>query len=140
MSELEDMEEDKDLDPEADPNRKILKITNIEEFYLAEKQGMVKDKWTMTIAEFLEFFNTVENKIEIMKKVGVKTIVASDIESLVKLADMMEAENGDEKYKLDPIFRQTIDYLCLGGAPEKIINNLIDIINSQQKEIERLSK
>lgn len=49
-------------------------------------------------------------------------------------------DNGYEKYNLDPIFRQTIDYLCLGGAPEKIINNLIDIINSQQKEIERLSK
>lgn len=49
-------------------------------------------------------------------------------------------KDGEKKYHTDPIFRQTIDYLCLGGAPEKIIENLIGIINSQQEEIKNLSQ
>ncbi len=47
-------------------------------------------------------------------------------------------KEGDKRYMTDQIFRQTIDCLCLGGAPEKIIEQLIDVINSQQEEINRL--
>jgi len=47
-------------------------------------------------------------------------------------------KDGEQKYMTDPVFTQTIDYLCLGGAPEKIIEQLIGIINIQREEIEKL--
>lgn len=49
-------------------------------------------------------------------------------------------KNGEERYMIDPVFTRTIDYLCLGGAPEKIIDQLIGVINFQQEEIKKLSK
>lgn len=46
--------------------------------------------------------------------------------------------DGENRYNIEPIFRQTIDYIYSGGKPEHIIENLIDIINNQLEEIEKL--
>lgn len=47
-------------------------------------------------------------------------------------------KDGNERYNKDALFRKTIDSLCLGEKPEKIIDNLIDIINNQQDYMENL--
>lgn len=47
-------------------------------------------------------------------------------------------KDGNERYNKDALFRKIIDSLCLGEKPEKIIDNLIDIINNQQDYMENL--
>jgi hypothetical protein len=74
------------------------------------------------------------------------TIQFTTINSLARLNSRSVGEvlslfkGGEERYLIDPVFRQTIDSLCTGGAPEKVIEQLIGVINAQQDEIQSSPK